>query len=137
MNQQNYQIYRDLKNTADEVFKIKTTIGGGLIVVGGAMAIWIIQVINKVVYSPEKMPLLRTILKISYENPKVQLPENSTDIVPFINNYGDAILAYGILIFLLSIAAGIAKAFLSGGINLIGSDLKILLEKMGEQMGRQ
>ncbi len=82
MNEQNYQIYRDLKNTADKAFQIKMMAGGTLIVVGGAIAIWILQVIHKVIYSSENVPLLQTILKISYENKELQLPENSTDIVP-------------------------------------------------------
>ena len=137
MNEQNYQVYRDLKNTADKAFQIKMMVGGGLIVVGGAIAFWILQIINQVIYSPEKVSLLQTILKISYDNQELQLPENSTDIVPFINNYGDAIVAYGVLIFLLSIAVGLVKVFISGGIHLISLDFKILLEKIGEQMGRQ
>ena len=48
----------------------------------------------------------------------------------------NAILAYGILLFLLSIVGGIAKTFLTIGAELVKSDLKALLEKLGEEFAR-
>ena len=60
----------------------------------------------------------------------------SVKVPPVVSKYGNIVLSYLITLILLGISAGLTKAFLYTGASLVKSDIKPLLEKLGESLGR-
>lgn len=123
-----------LKETVKLVFFFKTIVGTILLLFGMAIAWQVVQTISTMIDQPEQIRLVEHIIKMAngseFSN---QLP---SEFYRSIGGAENAILAYGVLLFLLSIVGGIAKTFLTIGAELIKSDLKALLEKLGEEFAR-
>jgi predicted PurR-regulated permease PerM len=124
-----------LKETVKLVFFFKTIVGTILLLFGIAIAWEVVQTISTMIDQPEQIRLVEHIIKMTNNGSELsnQLP---SEFSRSLDGSANAIIAYVILLFLLSIVGGIAKTFLTIGAELIKSDLKALLEKLGEELAR-
>jgi predicted PurR-regulated permease PerM len=124
-----------LKETVKLVFFFKTIVGTILLLFGIAIAWEVVQTISTMIDQPEQIRLVEHIMKMTNNGSELsnQLP---SEFSRSLDGSANAIIAYVILLFLLSIVGGIAKTFLTIGAELIKSDLKALLEKLGEELAR-
>ncbi len=128
--------FKSLKETVKLVFFFKTIVGTILLLFGIAIAWEVIQIISTLIEDANSIPLVENIISMGHSGSELRNQLLPSDIHRVLGGYEDAVFGYGILIFLLSIAAGIAQTFLSIGAELIKSDLRALLEKLGEQLAR-
>jgi hypothetical protein len=128
--------FKSLKETVKLVFLFKTIVGTILLLFGIAIAWEIIQIISTLIEDANSIPLVENIISMGHSGSELRNQLPPSDIHRLLGGYEDAVFGYGILIFLLSIAGAIAQTFLSLGAELIKSDLRALLEKLGEELAR-
>lgn len=128
--------FKSLTETVKLVFFFKTIVGTILLLFGIAIAWEIIQIISTLIEDANSIPLVEKIISMGHSDSELRNQLPPSDIHGLLGGYEDAVFGYGILIFLLSIAGGIAQTFLGIGAELIKSDLKSLLEKLGEELAR-
>ncbi len=128
--------FKSLKETVKLVFFFKTIVGTILLLFGIAIAWEVIQIISTLIQDANSIPLVENIISMGHSGSELRNQLPPSDIHRVLGGYEDAVFGYGILIFLLSIAGAIAQTFLSLGAELIKSDLRALLEKLGEQLAR-
>lgn len=128
--------FNSLKETVKLVFFFKTIVGTILLVFGLAIAYEVVQNIYSLIDNPEQIRLVEKILSMGKQSSEFRNQLQSSELHKLMGGYEDAVIGYGILIILLSIAGGIATTLLSLGTELIKSDLKALLEKLGEELAR-
>jgi len=128
--------YQEFTKIVGIVFYVKLIVGGLLIILGCLAAFWILQTIFHLIGNSEAVALVQKISSIKTEGAEIKLAGQSIQFPPIFFEYGNVIVGYGIVIILLAIAAGLTKAFLYTGANLVKSDIQALLEKLGEQLAR-
>lgn len=128
--------FNSLKETVKLVFFFKTIVGTILLLFGLAIAWEVVQTISTMIDQPEKIRLIENIVSMGNNGSELRNQLQSSEFSHLLGGYENPIVAYGILIFLLSIAGGIAKTLLTLGAELIKSDLKALLDKLGEELAR-
>jgi hypothetical protein len=136
MYDRNYDNFHTLTETVKLVFFFKTIVGTILLLFGIAIAWEVLQTISNLIQASDTLPLVDKIIQMGHSGSELRNQLPASDVHGLLGGYEDAVFGYGILIFLLSIAAGIAQTFLSIGAELIKSDLKSLLEKLGEELAR-
>lgn len=124
-----------LKETVKLVFFFKTIVGTILLLFGMTIAWELVQTISTIIDQPEQIRLVEHIIKTVNNSSELsnQLPR---ELSRSIGQSANAVIAYVVLLFLLSIVGGIAKTFLTIGAEMIKSDLKLILEKLGEELAR-
>ena len=136
MYDRNQENFNSLKETVKLVFFFKTIVGTILLLFGLAIAYEVVQNIYSLIDNPERIRLVEKILSMGQPSSQFTNQLKSSELHKLMGGYEDAVIGYGILIILLSIAGGIATTLLSLGTELIKSDLKDLLEKLGEELAR-
>jgi hypothetical protein len=136
MNARGQEGYTMLTKTVERVFLIKTIVGVVLIILGCIAAFLILLLIFNIINSPDEIALVKKISQIATEGIEVEAVGQSVKIPPVVSKYGNMVLSYLITLILLGISAGLTKAFLYTGASLVKSDIKPLLEKLGEVLGR-
>lgn len=136
MYDRNSDNFNSLKETVKLVFFFKTIVGTILLLFGLSITYEVVQTIYSLINNPDEIRLVETILRMGQPNGEFINQLQSSELHQFMGGYEDAVIGYGILIILLSIVAGIATTLLSLGTKLIESDLKTLLEKLGEELAR-
>jgi len=136
MNARGEEGYTMLTKTVERVFLIKTIVGVVLIILGCIAAFLILLLIFNIINSPDEIALVKKISQIATEGIEVEAVGQSVKIPPVVSKYGNMVLSYLITLILLGISAGLTKAFLYTGASLVKSDIKPLLEKLGEALGR-
>jgi hypothetical protein len=128
--------YTMLTKTVERVFLIKTIVGVVLMILGCIAAFLILLLIFNIITSPDEIALVKKISQIATEGIEVEAVGQSVKIPPVVSKYGNMVLSYLITLILLGIIAGLTKAFLYTGASLVKSDIKPLLEKLGEVLGK-
>ncbi|MBD2543630.1 hypothetical protein [Planktothricoides raciborskii] len=136
MYDRNCDNFHTLTETVKLVFFFKTIVGTILLLFGIAIAWEVLQIISTLIQASETIPLVENIIQMGHSGSEFRNQLPASDVHGILGGYEDAVFGYGILIFLLSIAGGIAQTFLGIGAELIKSDLKSLLEKLGEELAR-
>ena len=129
MNNDLHQGYTFFKTTVGVMFFVKLLVGVLLIIFASLAAVGILQIIYNILVSPEDVQLLEKIARAEPEGINIGTPGGDIEIPTIF-------FGYGVVIILLSISAGLAKGFLSVGVDLVKSDLEALLERLGEELAR-
>jgi hypothetical protein len=136
MNARGEEGYTMLTKTVERVFLIKTIVGVMLMILGCIAAFLILLLIFNIINSPDEIALVKKISQIATEGIEVEAVGQSVKIPPVVSKYGNMVLSYLITLILLGISAGLTKAFLYTGASLVKSDIKPLLEKLGEVLAK-
>jgi hypothetical protein len=136
MNNEINEGYRTLTRTVGLVFLAKTIVGVVLMILGCIAAFWVLLMIFDMIENPEDLALVQKMSQIGTEGVEIGVMGGKITFPPVVSKYGNIIFSYGLVIIFLAISAGLAKAFLYTGASLVKSDIKPLLEKLGEQLAR-
>jgi hypothetical protein len=121
--------YSSDEERPDQVQGVRKVAGITLLAVGTVAAILILQRVLQILAEGAEFPLIDRLLagRRAIETPagEVILPENAF-----------VLAAYGVVIVLLGIASGLAKALLQGGLHLIGTDVRTLITALRQERYR-
>jgi hypothetical protein len=122
-------VYRPQEPQVEESHGARKIIGIVLIGLGAIIAVAILQTIYQLLTDGTQFPLIQ---ELSGEPPVIRTP-NGDIVLP------DNVLilaGYGIVVILIAIAAGIARAFLQIGAQLLQVDIRTLVRQLREEFTR-
>ncbi len=128
--------YRAMIKVVSSLFFLKTILGAVLLIIGCFTAFRILAMIFRMIYSPRDMPLVHWLAQIGKDGAALDVLGETLTFSPVTMAYGNIVLSYGLVLILLGIGAGLAKAFLSAGSRLIQSGLESLVDTLGEDLSR-
>ncbi len=111
------------QDRTDSLWTIRDTIGLILLAIGAFIGIWIFVQVMQLFRDPLTMDVFRALVSgdllltpARSANPGLQVPRE--------------FLSYLIVIFLLMVATGVAKAFITGGVSLLTGDLQRMIKRL-------
>jgi hypothetical protein len=128
--------YTAMIRIVNGVFLVKTIIGSFLLLMGCIFAFRILAMVFSVIRSPIEIALVHRLSQIGKEGAAISIFGETLTISPATFAYGNIIISYTIVIILLAIGAGLVKAFLYAGSNLVQSGIETFLDKLGEELLR-
>jgi hypothetical protein len=113
-----------------QLWSIKDTLGLILLGIGAFIGLWIFIQVWQLINEPQGMTLFRELVS----GDLILSGARSNDphlVVP------QEVLSYLIVIFLLMVAVGVAKVFITGGVQIFTGDLQRTIRRVTEKFDKQ
>ena len=111
---------------ATPFWTLKDTLGLVVLCIGVFMGMWIFIQVWHLISDPGSMTALQELIRRNFEFSFYE-PDGNPNLI-----IAKEFLAYLIMIFLLMVALGVAKMFVTGGVNIMAGDLERLMKKKFE-----
>jgi hypothetical protein len=122
-------LYPQREPVRDDLQTTRKAIGVTLIAAGCLVALMVLQGVYALLVKSDQYPLIR---KLTSEAAAIRTPQGDVLLPESLVAIG----AHGLVIMLLLIASGIARAFLGTGAQLLQADVRTLLRELREEITR-
>lgn len=112
---------------------VRTAAGIILLTIGSGVAVWILQMIGGMITAEKEIPLVVKIVSSTVNREMSNLQGGAPPIHPSFQ----LIAGYLLVILLISVCAGIAKAFINAGVKTMQPDYKEVLNKIKTELKRK
>ncbi len=111
---------------ATPYWTLKDTLGLVVLCIGVFIGLWIFIQVWHLISDPGSMTAIHELIRGDFEFSYYE-PDGNPDLI-----IAKEFIAYLIIIFLLMVALGVAKMFVTGGVHIMGGDWQRLMKKKFE-----